>query len=94
MGVKTLVWELARIWGKNIDDDKSEVIFEASELDGLSPGELNNLKKKDNNFLVTMAYPDVNAVMENCKIRKSRKKVYCLFQTSIWFRASSSYKKL
>jgi len=71
--------DLEIAFSKNIADDKSEVIFEASELDGLSPGELNNLKKKDNNFLVTMAYPDVNAVMENCKIRKSRKKVWKAF---------------
>jgi len=71
--------DLEIAFSKNIADDKSEVVFEASELDGLSPGELNNLKKKDSNFLVTMAYPDVNAVMENCKIRKSRKKVWKAF---------------
>ena len=71
--------DLEIAFSKNIADDKSEVTFEASELDGLSPGELNNLKKKDNNFIVTMAYPDINAVMENCKIRKSRKKVWKAF---------------
>ncbi len=71
--------DLEITFSKNIADDKSELTFEASELDGLSPGELNNLKKKDNNFVVTMAYPDVNAVMENCKIRKSRKKVWKAF---------------
>jgi len=71
--------DLEIAFSKNIADDKSEVTFEASELDGLSSGELNNLKKKDNNFVVTMAYPDVNAVMENCKIRKSRKKVWKAF---------------
>ena len=71
--------DLEIAFSKNIADDKSEITFEASELDGLSSGEFNNLKKKDNNFVVTMAYPDVNAVMENCKIRKSRKKVWKAF---------------
>ena len=66
-------------FSKNIADDKSEVIFDHSELYGLSQGELNNLKKESEKFVVTMAYPDVNAVMENCKIRESREKVWKAF---------------
>ena len=66
-------------FSKNIADDKSEVIFGHSELYGLSQGELNNLKKEGDKFVVTMAYPDVNAVMENCKIRESREKVWKAF---------------
>ncbi len=71
--------DLEIAFSKNIADDKTEVIFKDSELEGLSLGELNNLKKKDNYFVVTMAYPDVNAVMENCKIRESRKLVWKAF---------------
>ena len=71
--------DLEIAFSKNIADDKTEVIFKDSELEGLSFGELNNLKKKDNNFVITMAYPDVNAVMENCKIRESRKLVWKAF---------------
>ena len=71
--------DLEIAFSKNIADDKTEVIFKDSELEGLSLGELNNLKKKDNDFVVTMAYPDVNAVMENCKIRESRKLVWKAF---------------
>jgi len=71
--------DLEIAFSKNIADDKTETIFDSSELDGLSTGELNNLKKKENKFVVTMAYPDVNAVLENCKIRESRKKVWKAF---------------
>ena len=71
--------DLEIAFSKNIADDKTEVTFKDSELEGLSLGELNNLKKKDNDFVVTMAYPDVNAVMENCKIRESRKLVWKAF---------------
>jgi len=66
-------------FSKNIADDKSEVYFEASELTGLSGGELGGLEFKSGKYTVTMAYPDVNAVLENCSVRKSRELVWKAF---------------
>tara|TARA_B110000459_G_scaffold108519_1_gene120326 strand:+ start:1741 stop:3642 length:1902 start_codon:yes stop_codon:yes gene_type:complete len=66
-------------FSKNIANDKSEVYLTASELTGLSEGELGNLKLKSDKYIVTMAYPDVNAVLENCTNRDSRKAVWKAF---------------
>ena len=85
--------DLEIAFSKNIADDKTEVIFEESELEGLSLGELNNLKKKDNNFVITMAYPDVNALMENCKIRESRKLVWKAFNNRAVYENSPILKE-
>ena len=66
-------------FSKNIADDKSEVYFEPSELAGLSGGELGSLEFKSGKYTVTMSYPDVNAVLENCSVRKSRESVWKAF---------------
>jgi len=66
-------------FSKNIANDKSEVYLKASELNGLSEGELRNLKLNSEKYTVTMAYPDVNAVLENCTVRDSRKAVWKAF---------------
>ena len=81
--------DLEIAFSKNIADDKTEVIFDSSELDGLSTGELNNLKKKENKFVVTMAYPDVNAVLENCKIPLLIRLDGCCLEIRIWSFARS-----
>ena len=54
-------------------------IFEPSELAGLSGGELGSLEFKSGKYTVTMSYPDVNAVLENCSVRKSRESVWKAF---------------
>ncbi|MDB3983416.1 Zn-dependent oligopeptidase [Acidimicrobiia bacterium] len=66
-------------FSKNIAADKSEVILSKSQLKGLSTDEMNNFRKEEENFIVTMAYPDINAVLENCQIRDSREKVWKAF---------------
>ena len=38
-----------------------------------------SIQKEEENFIVTMAYPDINAVLENCEVRDSRKKVWKAF---------------
>ena len=48
-------------------------------LKGLSKNELSNLKKHEEKFIITMAYPDVNAVSENCNVRSTREKVWKSF---------------
>jgi Zn-dependent oligopeptidase len=66
-------------FSKNIAEDKTEVLLKAAELDGLTQNELENLKFKFGKYIVTMAYPDVNAVLENCVVRNSREKVWRAF---------------
>ena len=49
------------------------------ELKGLSQNELKNLRKNNDSFVITMAYPDINAVMENCSVRTTRETVWKAF---------------
>ena len=65
--------DLSISFSENIAKDKTEVMFLEDELKGLSQNELKNLKKNNDSFVITMAYPDINAVMENCSVRKLEK---------------------
>ena len=71
--------DLSISFSENIAKDKTEVIFLEDELKGLSQNELKNLKKNNDSFVITMAYPDINAVMENCSVRKTREIVWKAF---------------
>jgi Zn-dependent oligopeptidase len=71
--------DLSISFSENIAKDKTEVIFLEDELKGLSQNELKNLKKNNDSFVITMAYPDINAVMENCSVRNTREIVWKAF---------------
>ena len=71
--------DLSISFSENIAKDKTEVLFDENELKGLSQNELKNLRKEKNKFVITMAYPDINAVMENCSIRSTREIVWKAF---------------
>ena len=71
--------DLSISFSENIAKDKTEVLFSENELKGLSASELKNLKKIEDRFVITMAYPEVNAVMENCSIRATREIVWKAF---------------
>ena len=71
--------DLGISFSENIAKDKTVVLFDENELKGLSQNELRNLKKEKNKFVITMAYPDINAVMENCSIRSTREIVWKAF---------------
>lgn len=71
--------ELGISFSENIAKDKTELMFLEDELKGLTQNELQNLKKEGNRFVITMAYPDVNAVSENCTVRKTREVVWKAF---------------
>ena len=71
--------ELGISYSENIAKDKTELKFSEAELNGLSKNELNNLKKYKEKFIITMAYPNVNAVSENCNVRSTREKVWKAF---------------
>ena len=71
--------ELGISFSENIAKDKTELMFLENELKGLSQNELQNLRKEGSNFVITMAYPDINAVSENCSVRKTREVVWKAF---------------
>ena len=71
--------DLSISFSENIAKDKTEVMFLEDELKGLSQNELKNLKKNNDSFVITMAYPDINAVMENCSVRTTREIVWKAF---------------
>ena len=71
--------DLSISFSENIAKDKTEVLFLEDELKGLSQNELKNLKKNNDSFVITMAYPDINAVMENCSVRTTREIVWKAF---------------
>ena len=71
--------DLSISFSENIAKDKTEVMFLEDELKGLSQNELKNLKKNNDSFVITMAYPDINAVMENCSVRNTREIVWKAF---------------
>ena len=71
--------ELGISFSENIAKDKTELMFLENELEGLSQNELQNLRKEGSNFVITMAYPDINAVSENCSVRKTREIVWKAF---------------
>ena len=71
--------QLGISFSENIAKDQTELKFSEVELNGLSKNELNNLKKDGEKFIITMAYPDVNAVSENCNVRSTREIVWKAF---------------
>lgn len=71
--------QLGISFSENIAKDKTELQFFEDELRGLSKNDLTNLKKIEEKFIITMSYPDINAVMENCIVRKTRETTWKAF---------------
>ena len=71
--------ELEIKFSENIANDKTKLKFQIHQLEGLSEGELSNLNQEGEEYTVTMAYPAVNAVIENCTIRETREAVWKAF---------------
>ena len=64
---------------ENIAKVRTKLLFEEDELTGLTDHELGSFNKEGDKFVVTMAYPHINAVMENCSNRETREKVWKAF---------------
>ena len=64
---------------ENIAKDRTELLFEEDELIGLTNHELDSFTKKEDKFVVTMAYPHISAVMENCSDSLTREKLWKAF---------------
>ena len=70
---------LAIEFEENIAEDKTELLFEEKQLKGITVNELDSLSKKENKFIITMAYPHISAILENCSVRETREKVWKAF---------------
>ncbi len=71
--------DLGIVFEENIAEDKTELLFEENQLKGITDNELSSLHKKGEKYVVTMAYPNINAVLENCTVRKTREIVWKAF---------------
>lgn len=76
--VKQLSQKLATLesqFSTNLNTDATTVIFTKEELDGVSPGFLNRLKKTpDGKFIVTTGMADYIQLLQNAKSGSTRKK--------------------
>ena len=79
MEIEKKLIDLGISFSENIAKDKTEVLFIEDELKGLSQNELQNLRRNKDRFVITMAYPDINAIMENCSVRATREIVWKAF---------------
>ena len=79
MEIEKKLIDLGISFSENIAKDKTEVLFIEDELKGLSQNELQNLRRNKDRFVITMAYPDINAVIENCSVRATREIVWKAF---------------
>ena len=64
---------------ENIAEDRTELLFEERQLKGVTVNEFDSFNKKENKFVITMAYPHISAVLENCSVRETREKVWKAF---------------
>lgn len=56
-----------------IGEDTTSLTFTRAQLDGLSDNQLSAFEKHGELFVVTMKYPDYNAVLKYCKVEDTRK---------------------
>ncbi|MFA5247105.1 MAG: M3 family metallopeptidase [Candidatus Micrarchaeia archaeon] len=67
-------------FGTNLNLDKSTIAFTKEELEGAPEDFLNRLEKNaDGKYVVTMKYPDLEAVMLNAKSGETRKRMRFAF---------------
>lgn len=61
---------------QNIATDNKTVLVGKEELSGLDIDFINNLKMQDEKYILTLDYPTVTNVMDNCSIEKTRKSLW------------------
>lgn len=65
--------ELMVDFSKNMNEDKTELLLSASELEGCPVDFLESLEQRDNKYVLTMKYPDVFGVLRNVKDENVRR---------------------
>ncbi|HBR70449.1 TPA: hypothetical protein DIC20_03975 [Candidatus Dependentiae bacterium] len=71
--------ELLTNFNKNLVKIDTQLSFSAAELEGLSENFLLNLKRDNENYLVTLNFTSVLEILTNAKKRETRKKIYRAF---------------
>jgi len=80
--VKTLEKEISKLaldFDSNVAKDKSKILVDRNELDGLDEHFINNLEKEGDKFVLKCDYPIYFEIRENCKVGNTRKKLNQLF---------------
>eukprot|EP00835_Amoeboradix_gromovi_P000377 NODE_13_length_42895_cov_0.518413.p7 type:complete len:582 gc:universal NODE_13_length_42895_cov_0.518413:25232-23487(-) len=82
--VKDLKQELQTLsleFSKSVADDKTTIEFTAEELQGMSESYLNRLEKNDGKYILSMKYPDVIPVFDQCSNENTRKRLDLVYNS-------------
>ena len=80
--IKRELSELELAFDKNIASDNKTIRVSLKELDGVPQKLIASLEKThDNNYKIGVDYPTYTAVMDNCKVEKTRKALWEAFNT-------------
>lgn len=81
--VETLEKEIAKLgsdFEQNIAEDNRTIAVSQEDLSGLSDDFINSLEKNNEGlFILGVDYPTVFAVLENCKVSRTRQQIYQAF---------------
>ena len=72
---------LSMEFSKCVADDKTTVLFSKEELKGMSDTFLNGLQQQDDKFVVTMKYPDVIPIFDQCSVEATRQRLDKVYTT-------------
>jgi thimet oligopeptidase len=81
INIRSRLTELQTRYGKTLNEDKTTLVFKASDLEGLPADFIaaHEDKKKKGRFVLTTKYPDYYPVMEHAKKEATRKKMELAF---------------
>ncbi|KAJ5070293.1 saccharolysin [Anaeramoeba ignava] len=68
-------------YSKNLNEDKTKLLFDKQELEGLNEDLINELEKQEEKYVITLKYPHVFPILEKCKVGNTRKKVLFEFNS-------------
>jgi thimet oligopeptidase len=73
---KTRLTELCTSFSQNLNEDNTCVFVTADELEGMSDDFISSLKKEDDGRLkVTMKYPHLIPILQQCRVVETRRKI-------------------
>lgn len=73
--------ELSVDFSKNMNEDKTELLLTAEELEGCPADFLEGLERRKDKFVLTMKYPDVFGVLKNAKREDVRRRMDVAFNS-------------
>lgn len=67
--------ELSIKFQQNMNEDSTYLTFTREELDGMKDDFIDNLKKEEDKYIVTLKYPEMYPVLKKCKVEKTREAI-------------------